>query len=360
MWDHAGPTTAIDCHIECNRQEGVLVSKNVPHFILRDCIVAHNNTFGISMEDHVSCDIRGCRVFENGFWGMIMKTKAAVNIIDNQIFHNSCGGVRIGFNYSSVIVLERNQVHHNKGPGIFSEVVDAKMASQFPHMFMSAMRAQRGPPNYGLRARVGIPPDEDCDVPFTATPRIRDNTEEHNRELLICPASVASPTLEQCCFCYQSRAVLACPDCHVIQYCTPECMQYHSHRHAPTCRLVCEHYRITVTAVRGGSVTIPHPGLPTKPKNALPPRVGVKFIVKVQTNEMDADPGSTLSLYDATRTLDVMFVDSTIFYLVLNYGRLGLNQFTSKKLYIWAVLTTARRDQVTLILDEFPRQPDTW
>lgn len=74
------------------------------------------------------------------------------------------------------------------------------------------------------------------------------------------------------------------------------------------------------------------------PKDAIPPKPGEVFIVKVQTNELNNHPFQQLGVYDASRTIDMEIVSPEMYYAILEFGVLGNNQKTSKKLYLYAKL----------------------
>ena len=133
-----------------------------------------------------------------------------------------------------------------------------------------------------------------------------------------------------------------CPKCKVQAYCNDGCAKSHSTSHALLCAVIVKNHRISI--IRDDAATkfyeeygVPDPRLRT-PADIKPPKAGDQFYVKIQTVEMNIDPQQMLRLYDASRTVHVCFRDPAVYELVLKYGVLGVNQFTSKKIFCRAEL----------------------
>ena len=76
-----------------------------------------------------------------------------------------------------------------------------------------------------------------------------------------------------------------------------------------------------------------------------------KFIVKIQTQNLNSHPLQLLFVYDKSLTLDYTIQSPEIFSVIMECGVLGmLNKFTSKKVFFWATFAK-REEKLTVFLD---------
>ena len=76
-----------------------------------------------------------------------------------------------------------------------------------------------------------------------------------------------------------------------------------------------------------------------------------KFIVKIQTQNLNSHPLQTMGVYDKSLTLDCKIQSPEIFSVIMECGVLGkLHKFTSKKVFCWATFAE-REETLTVFLD---------
>ena len=141
---------------------------------------------------------------------------------------------------------------------------------------------------------------------------------------------------------------MKCSTCHIASYCSTECQSKHWQTHKALCEALKSRYSVTVkilsfdTLGPGQGKRLNRAfgshlkGLGTGPK--LSRNSGKKFIVKIQTQNLNSHPLQLLVLYDKSLSLDCTVQSSEIFSVIMECGVLGeLNKFTSKKCFFWAM-----------------------
>ena len=77
-----------------------------------------------------------------------------------------------------------------------------------------------------------------------------------------------------------------------------------------------------------------------------------KFIVKIQTKDLNSHPLQLLTVYDQSLTIDGNIVSPEIFNIIMECGVLGsLHKFTSKKVFFWAMFAD-EGDRLTVFLNQ--------
>jgi hypothetical protein len=267
----------------------------------------------------------------------MVKSRSTTNICNNDIFENKCGGIRIGVNYSGVVVLDGNSIRDHTGPAIHTETdPDVNLFG-------------RSLPASPMMKDIGMLDDESnmFSIPPIITTR---NVFEKNNRGQQHPSKM-SVLLETCCFCHAfSKTLKKCAKCKKASYCSKECQTHHWKRHKSICKLIVENFTVDIKMVNtvkwndylgpGKSAVrwtnAPLPGLGKgQPPDKLSER---KFIIKVQsgTEYTPYNPNKDLRLYDQTQTLDVFFKSPTICHLVFECGVLAATKFTTKKMFCWA------------------------
>lgn len=276
------------------------------------------------------------KIFENLFWGINIKGKVRVHVIQNQICSNKCGGIWIGLNYSADLLITKNVISDNSGPPLYD-----------------FFREHTGP----LVRDVHTPSDEERI--HTRAPQFTENCTTRNGELWV-PGAKPTPLVEaKCAWCDSSAVGTQCNACHGAYYCGDKCRTLHASRHQPLCQLINRKHRVTVIRANESytHILVPNPGVPDLSHHLPAPKPGTSFIVKIQTAELEVDSSQLLGLYDKSRKVVCSFRDSSIFQMVQQYGVMGVNQWTSKKLYMAAHLEPS--GQLVLHTDELEK-PWKW
>ncbi|WAR07912.1 STIP1-like protein [Mya arenaria] len=296
---------------------------------------------GVSLDGGIYT-VRGNRIFENWLWGLIAKSRSSVNIENNDIFKNKCGGIRIGVNYSAVVFADGNTIREHTGPGMFS--VNAHENDAVEHEAQS-MNKQIKP--------LGMIEDEieQYSVPLLMTTRnlLRDNDQvQHPQQML--------QVVQTCCQCTKpSDNLKRCGRCKKAAYCSKECQTEHWRKHKHMCEILLLEYNIDIqmwdtkdTKEAFGWTRMPkkemmiwrfQSPLPGIGKGKPPERKSSEmFIVKIQSGQEynHYNPETEMQLYDQSLTVDILFRNPGLYYLVQECGLLAATKFTTKKIFCWA------------------------
>ena len=304
--------------------------------LIHDNLIFQNGMSGISL-DGGSYDVSGNRIFDNWLWGMMVKSRSSTNICNNDIFENKCGGIRIGENYSAMVVLDGNSVRDHTGPAV--HIVKSSKVNRSRESNVYVEMEATGMPDESLI--FSIPP-------FIST---RNLFEKNNRGQQH-PRHMAD-IVEACCFCSgYSNKLGKCGDCKKASYCSKDCQKQHWRIHKLVCKLIVENFTVDIQM----SDTVPWDHFVFGPKkvfsfrsrNAPLPGLGEgqppdklcenKFMVKIQTGtEYTPDnPNKDLRLYDQTQTLDIFFKNPTLYHMAQECGVLAATKLTVKKMFCWA------------------------
>ena len=319
----------------CSNENTIEISKNDVH---------HNRPFGLSLDRNSHLVIRDNKIFENGFWGILAKSRTSAVIKGNIISGNKCGGIFIGVNYSARVHLESNTVRDHGGPWLEYEQGSIPIDTTLLEKDSSFL---------------GLPPGEKQF--YTNPPILVRNKEYNNEEGMYHPKEVIERFYSGCTFCRRSRSEVRhlrkCPSCRIASYCSRECREKHLATHETLCFALKSRYSVTVNTfplVDPGQVPIrtfgTHlKGIGTGPKPKCDG--SEKFIVKIQTQNLNSHPLQLLFVYDKSLTLDYTIQSPEIFSVIMECGVLGmLNKFTSKKVFFWATFAK-REEKLTVFLD---------
>ena len=351
-----GPNAG-DCSIDNNKifentREGILAMGNKDKVVLQGNDIHHNGPFGISLDDNSEILIRNNKIFENGFWAILVKSRTSGHILGNFITANKCGGIFMGINYSARVVIESNTVRDHCGPWLeYQDNVESLERGTYRKLWQN---------NPTVAKYLGIPCGE---KEFHSNPpiligNIRDNNEEgkhHPREVI--------QRLSGCTFCRRSEDkachLTKCPSCQIALYCSEECQRKHRPKHKALCFALRSRYSLTIKIIpfrvvsEGaqervfGSHLI---GIGEGPKPNRESRD--KFIVKIQTKDLNSHPLQLLTVYDQSLTIDGNIVSPEIFNIIMECGVLGsLHKFTSKKVFFWAMFAD-EGDRLTVFLNQ--------
>ncbi|XP_048575960.1 uncharacterized protein LOC116603637 [Nematostella vectensis] len=339
---YANASEIVNNRIFENHGEGILVRLSNELSKISSNRIYHNRPFGISLDCANVCVFHN-EIFENGFWGIIAKTKTSASIQNNELYSNKCGGIFIGLNFSGRISIESNTVRNHIGPWLyFGENIDLSKTK--------ADDLDDGKNFY-------LPPGETRF--YTTPPIVGSNTLKNNgEETMFHPKEQAMPVTQHCAFCHRTGKLKTCSNCRVASYCDQTCQKMHLAKHKLLCKSVTGLYSVTATistlffgeSKRGIREFGSHlKGLGEGPK--LDPRSSRRFIVKVQTQNLNSHPRQLLTVYDKSLSIDCQIECPEIFHVIMECGVLGqLYLFTSKKVFLWAKFA-AKGKKLTFYLD---------
>ena len=329
-----------------NAREGIYACRNKNTIEITKNDVHHNGPFGLSLDDNSHLVIRDNKIFENGFWGILAKSRTSAMITGNVISGNKCGGIFFGVNYSGRVHLESNTVRDHSGPWLEYQ----QIPSRFTH---DVARLPDGGAFFP-----GLPTGE---KQFYSNPPILiGNKVFNNEEGMYHPKEVIDRVYSGCTFCRRQgevRHLVKCPTCHIASYCNRECREKHLATHKTLCSALKSRYSVTVktfSLLNPGEAQIRTFGTHLKGigKGPKPKCDGTeKFIVKIQTQNLNSHPLQTMGVYDKSLTLDCRIQSPEIFSVIMECGVLGkLHKFTSKKVFCWATFSK-REEKLTVFLD---------
>ena len=329
-----------------NAREGIYACSNKNTIEITKNDVHHNGPFGLSLDDNSHLVIRDNKIFDNGFWGILAKSRTSAMITGNVISGNKCGGIFFGVNYSGRVHLESNTVRDHSGPWLEYQ----QIPSRFTH---DVARLPDGGAFFP-----GLPTGE---KQFYSNPPILiGNKAFNNEEGMYHPKEVIERVYSGCTFCRRQgevRHLVKCPTCHIASYCNRECREKHLATHKTLCNALKSRYSVTVktfSLLNPGDAQIRTFGTHLKGigKGPKPKCDGTeKFIVKIQTQNLNSHPLQTMGVYDKSLTLDCRIQSPEIFSVIMECGVLGkLHKFTSKKVFCWATFSK-REEKLTVFLD---------
>ena len=327
-----------------NAKEGIYACSNENTIEISENDVHHNGPFGLSLDRNSHLVIRDNKIFENGFWGILAKSRTSAVIKGNIISGNKCGGIFIGVNYSARVHLESNTVRDHGGPWLEYEQGSINIDTTLLEKDSSFL---------------GLPPGEKQF--YTNPPILVRNKEYNNEEGMYHPKEVIERFYSGCTFCRRSRSEVRhlrkCPSCRIASYCSRECREKHLATHNTLCSALRSRYSVTVktfSQLDPGQAQIRTFGTHLKGigKGPKPKCDGTeKFIVKIQTQNLNSHPLQLLVVYDKSLTLDYTIQSPEIFSVIMECGVLGmLHKFTSKKVFFWATFAK-REEKLTVFLD---------
>ena len=329
-----------------NAREGIYACSNKNTIEITKNDVHHNGPFGLSLDDNSHLVISDNKIFENGFWGILAKSRTSAMITGNVISGNKCGGIFFGVNYSGRVHLESNTVRDHSGPWLEYQ----QIPSRFTH---DVARLPDGGEFFS-----GLPTGE---KQFYSNPPILiGNKVFNNEEGMYHPKEVIERVYSGCTFCRRQgevRHLVKCPTCHIASYCNRECREKHLATHKTLCSALKSRYSVTVktfSLLNPGQAQIRTFGTHLKGTGEGPkPKCDgmEKFIVKIQTQNLNSHPLQTMGVYDKSLTLDCSIQSPEIFSVIMECGVLGkLHKFTSKKVFCWATFSK-REEKLTVFLD---------
>ncbi|VDI38777.1 Hypothetical predicted protein [Mytilus galloprovincialis] len=302
-----------------------------------------NNDIGQNGLSGISCEgcyieIKGNRIFSNNYWGMMVRARSSAYILNNDIFDNKSGGIRHDQNYTASVIIDGNTIRDHTGPGVYTvnstEVFNIKNKSNVSAIYVGS----------GEIFGYSRPPI------ITSTNFLRNNDEvrQHPKDDV--------RLVEACSFCrHIFQNMKSCAKCKKATYCSKECQTKHWILHKHICKLLSSSYVVEVqmseTEINclGGSPSQRGPDMlyvrtfNSKLKGILegspPDRSSCKrFIVKIQSGKENQfpNPQKKLIVYDQTVTLDIQFVNPTLYHLCMECGVLASRKLTTKKMFCWA------------------------
>ena len=334
-----------------NAREGILAVKNRTKIVIRNNEIHHNRSFGLSLDFDSQLEISDNNIFENGFWGIFAQTRTSAHIARNVLSGNKCGGIFIGVNFSGRVHLKSNIVRDHSGPWLEYE----RNEDSFPvdSEFFG---------EYGPQSEFYIPPGEKNEL-YSNPPILNGNKEFNNEEGTYHPREVGERLYSGCAYCRRLRndveRLMMCSICHIASYCSKECQLKHTPTHKTLCFALKGRYSVTVNLIphfkSDGPILLVRTfgthlkGTGEGPK--LKRNTRQKFIIKVQTRDLNCHPLQLLGAYDKSLTIDDNIQSPEIFNVIMECGVLGaLRKFTSKKAFFWAKFAE-HGEKLTVFLD---------
>lgn len=195
---------------------------------------------------------------------------------------------------------------------------------------------------------------------YSTPPIVAGNKHFNNEEGLHHPREVVERLSSGCTYCRRRGdkkvRFLKCPGCLIASYCSNECRRNHRAKHETLCLALKARYAVDVDCIH-----LAEPGSLARQRMFGSHLVGIgegpkpepnrEFIVKIQTQTLNSHPLQLLTLYDQSDTIDCEIQSPEIFNVIMDCGVLGgLNKFTSKKCFFWAMFTESG-GKLTIYLD---------
>lgn len=114
--------TLKDMIVTLNTESGIYSRNSGGYHVIEDCIISHNNGFGLDVHQFSKSIIRNCEVFGNGT-GIQAGWSWYITIEGNKVHLNSTGISLDSCYYSSV---EKNLVYANEGAGITFHYISSR------------------------------------------------------------------------------------------------------------------------------------------------------------------------------------------------------------------------------------------
>ena len=349
IWKLAGKCDINDNKIFENAKEGIIASVTKEKITIRNNSIHHNRPFGISLgDDNSQVFISNNEIFENGFWGILAKGRTSAHIVGNKLTGNKCGGIFIGVNYSGRVHLETNTVRDHSGPWLEYQFKNGGTTIDFSL-----------PDIKGTDAQDFVLPEGEMHV-YSKPPILKENKYFNNEEGLYHPRELVERLGNGCIYCHRQRdktvRFFKCPECLIASYCSKECRRNHRPKHKTLCFALKTRYAVDVDRI-----PLAKPGFQAMSRMFGSHLVGIgegpkpepsrEFIVKIQTQTLNSHPLQLMTLYDQSVTIDCQIQSPEIFNVIMGCGVLGgLNKFTSKKCYFWAMFTEPG-GKLTIYLD---------
>ena len=341
-----------ECDIHANKifenaSEGILVMSSKNKVVIRNSDIHHNRPFGLSLDDNSQMLISNNKIFENGFWGILAKSRTSAHIVGNVLAGNKCGGIFIGVNYAGRVHLESNLVRDHCGPWLeYQDKIDN-------------LAIDRSLLSDKVTTFLGFPLGETNW--YSVPPILSENKEFNNEEGMYHPKEVGERLYSGCTYCRRSRdevqCLIKCPNCHIASYCCKECQRKHRSKHETLCFALRSRFSVTVDiipSVEPGKPSVRTFGTHLKGigEGPKPNRNShEKFIVKIQTKNLNSHPLHLLTTYDKSLTIDCHIQSPEVFNVIMECGVLGaLHKFTSKKVFFWAMFAEGG-EKLTVFLD---------
>ena len=334
-----------------NARDGIRAVENRTKIVIRNNEMHHNRAFGLCLENNSQMIISDNKIFENGFWGILVQMRTSARIARNVLSGNKSGGIFIGGNYSGRIYLESNIVRDHSGPWL--ECPNTK--DSFP--IDSSLLGGYDPTSFFY-----IPPGEKNEF-YSKPPILNGNKEFNNEEGTYHPREVGERLYSGCTYCRRSRndvqRLMMCSNCHIASYCSKECQRKHRPTHKALCLALKSRYSVTVNIIPrfesdGPILSVRTFGTHLKGIGEGPTLkrdTRQKFIIKVQTRDLNCHPLQLLGAYDKSLTIYCFIQSPEIFNVIMECGVLGaLNKFTSKKAFFWAMFAE-HGEKLTVFLD---------
>lgn len=339
----AGSCKIVNNRIYENCREGILVTESPKEEvkILKNQIF-HNLPFGISLQQGL-VQIKQNDIFENGFYGIHAKILTTATVENNDIYSNKCGGIHMGINFSGRIIFASNKVRDHSGPCLVTQKFNdsicrteqfQKIAKSDPYFFLP----------------------EGESTCYSNPPILRDNEFRNNEEgIFHHPREKIKLVKNECSFCYSTENLLRCSRCNIASYCSISCQENHWEKHRRLCSALSENYFVLVdfNPFHGVRRTF-GPHLKGIGKGRKPdPKSKRKFIVKVQTRNLNCHPLQVMTLYDQSTSIDGEIQSPDIFHVIMECGVLGkFAEFTSKKAFFYATFANENGRKLRIDLAE--------
>ena len=340
-----------------NYWDGLIIGPNASKCEIFHCEIYHNAREGISVLDasqdvslirnHVfgndengvfvrnsEVKVKENKFFDNGLWGIWSQTNSWCNVSMNDVFGNKCGGIRVGkrltgneFPPSEVTM---NKIHDNLGPGYVEDIHYFEVIQLIPRRI-----------------------DQ-----LTNTAKCRGNALNNNKEKIIANQSKLSACwCSGCMGCCNN--LKRCSGCFTAGYCDANCQRRHWSKHKKLCQFFREKSTFLIKSMKrhgsDGNVNIHAKGLDEVGPDYSdpPPRNGIKFIVKVQSDFEHSCIGKPhwLVIYDRSLAIYEDFEDEFIDRLVKEFGVLCERKYQEKKLFFYCVFENDGK--LRLLINDF-------
>ncbi|CAC5386842.1 unnamed protein product [Mytilus coruscus] len=296
-----------------------------------DNIILQNGLSGICLEGG-TFELKNNLISENWAWGIFIHNRSSLLAENNEISNNKCGGIRVGINYSASVYIDGNTIKDHSGPDIVA-------INESTYM----MKAEY---------------IDEVEV-YSTQPFITDRNLLSNNNKPVQSPRDAVKSVKTCCWCQKMSSKLkACGKCRIDQYCSKECQKNHWVRHKHMCSILSDNYTIEIQIkdTKPNKPRLFHSSLIGICEGHKPDVVSTKkFIVKVQSDHyyVPYDPRKSVTLYDQSVTLNLIFSHPELYHLCSECGRLSGDKTSSKKIFCLA--SYKQKGEILCIhTDEFP------
>ncbi|CAG2232116.1 unnamed protein product [Mytilus edulis] len=276
-----------------------------------DNIILQNGLSGICLEGG-TFELKNNLVSENWAWGIFIHNRSSLLAENNEISNNKCGGIRVGINYSASVYIDGNTIKDHSGPDIVAI----------------------NESTYMVKAEY----IDEVEV-YSTQPFITDRNLLSNNNKPVQSPRDAVKSLKTCCWCQKMSSTLkACGKCRIAQYCSKECQKFHWVRHKHMCSILSDNYTIEIQIkdTKPNKPRLFHSSLKGIGEGHKPDVTSTKkFIVKVQSDHyyVPYDPRKSLTLYDQSVTLNIIFRHPELYHLCSECGRLSGDKTSAKRFF---------------------------